>query len=99
MVVVTRGPIHIMALIEETRPMQISAPTMRPPRSPKMCLPATTATSIWPASCVDRRGVEKEGIERDVEDDDDRRPGQERARQAALRVVHFADDIGRGIPA
>ena len=42
MVIVTRGPIHIIALIEETSPMQISAPTMRPPTSPKMCLPAIT---------------------------------------------------------
>ena len=47
---VTRGPIHIMALTAETRPMQISAPTMRPPASPKICLPATSPTSIWPAS-------------------------------------------------
>ena len=31
MAMVTRGPIHIMALIDETRPTQISAPTMRPP--------------------------------------------------------------------
>ena len=49
MAMVTRGPIHIMALMEEMRPMQISAPTMRPPASPKMCLPAIRATSSWPA--------------------------------------------------
>ena len=48
---------------------------------------------------LDRRGVEEERVERDVEHDDDRRADQERARQAALRIVHFADDIGRGIPA
>ena len=48
--IVTRGPIHIMALTADTRPMQISAPTMRPPASPKICLPATRPTSIWPAS-------------------------------------------------
>src|SRR5713226_4698399 len=61
-VVVTRGPIHIMELI-------------------------------------DRRGVEKEGVQRDVQDDDDRGPDQEGARQAPLWVVHFANDVGRGIPA
>ena len=32
----TRGPIHIMALIDEIKPKQINAPTMRPPCSPKM---------------------------------------------------------------
>ena len=31
MTMITRGPIHIMALTVETRPMQIRAPTMRPP--------------------------------------------------------------------
>ena len=36
MVIITRGPIHIIALIEDTSPMQIIAPTMRPPISPKM---------------------------------------------------------------
>ena len=36
MVIMTRGPIHIIALIEEISPMQIMAPTMRPPSSPKM---------------------------------------------------------------
>ena len=36
MVIVTRGPIHIMAEIEEISPKQIMAPTMRPPNSPKM---------------------------------------------------------------
>ena len=45
---VTRGPIHVIALIDETSPTQISAPTRRPPHSPKMCLPAITATSICP---------------------------------------------------
>src|SRR3974390_3107499 len=40
----------------------------------------------------DRRGVEKQGVERDVEDDDDRCPDQQRARQAALRIVHLAGD-------
>ena len=48
--IVTLGPIHIMALMAETRPTQISAPTMRPPASPKICLPAISPTSIWPAS-------------------------------------------------
>ena len=46
---VTRGPIHIIALIAETNPMQMSAPTIRPPVSPKTCLPTTSATSTSPA--------------------------------------------------
>ena len=49
-VIITRGPIHIIALIEEISPTQIMAPTMRPPISPKMKLPETRATSSWPAS-------------------------------------------------
>ena len=36
MVIMTRGPIHIIALMEDTSPMQIIAPTMRPPISPKI---------------------------------------------------------------
>ncbi len=36
MVMVTRGPIHIIAEIEEISPIQIMPPTMRPPTSPKM---------------------------------------------------------------
>ena len=52
-VIVTRGPIHVMALMEDTSPRLISAPTMRPPIGPNTCLPATTATSSWPAnSCI-----------------------------------------------
>ena len=35
-VIITRGPIHIIALIEEINPKQIIPPTMRPPKSPKM---------------------------------------------------------------
>ncbi len=49
-VIITRGPIHIIALIEEISPMQIMAPTMRPPMSPKMKLPAMRATSSCPDS-------------------------------------------------
>ena len=52
-VMVTRGPIQVMALMDDTRPRQISAPTIRPPKLPKMCLPAIMATSSWPAiSCI-----------------------------------------------
>ena len=39
----------VCQLIEEMRPMQIKAPTMRPPTSPKMCCPAIKATSSCPA--------------------------------------------------
>src|SRR5256885_7211599 len=37
-----------LELIAETRPRQMIAPANRPPFSPKMCLPATNATSSWP---------------------------------------------------
>ena len=50
MVIITRGPIHIIAEIEEIRPMQIMPPTTRPPNSPKMWVPEIRATSRWPAS-------------------------------------------------
>ena len=43
----TLGPIHVIELIEEIRPRQITAPTMRPPVGPKICLPAINATSSW----------------------------------------------------
>ena len=74
-------------------------PTMRPPTSPKMWLPAITATSSWPASLLDRRRVEKHGVERDIEREHDQRAGEQRARQAALRVADLAGDVGRGVPA
>src|SRR5215210_4085174 len=35
-VIMTRGPIHIIALMEDTSPIQIIAPTPRPPISPNM---------------------------------------------------------------
>ena len=34
--IVTRGPIHIIALTVETRPIEINASTRRPPLAPKM---------------------------------------------------------------
>ena len=86
MAIVTRGPIHIMALIEDMRPMQISAPTMRPPASPKMCLPATSADVDLAGQLGDRRGVEEDGVERDVEQRSrSAHRDQHRERQVALR--------------
>ena len=57
--------------------MQISAPTMCPPVSPKMCSPAISATSSWPAILLDGRRVEEDGVKRDVEGDDDQRRGDD----------------------
>ncbi len=47
----------------------------------------------------DRRAVKKQRVQRHVQNDDDRRADQQGARHAALWIVHFAHDIGRGIPA
>ena len=80
MVMVTRGPIHVMALIEDTSPRQISAPTMRPPSSPNTCLPAMMATSSWPANSRIGVVMQKDGVEGDIEDDDDRGAEKQRAR-------------------
>ena len=50
---VTRGPIHVMALMDDINPRLINAPTIRPPSGPNTCLPAIDATSSWPAnSCI-----------------------------------------------
>ena len=46
--IVTRGPIHIIALTVETRPIEISASTRRPPPAPKILTPAICATLILP---------------------------------------------------
>ena len=42
-----------VSLIEDISPMQIMAPTMRPPNSPKMWVPEMRATSSCPASSPD----------------------------------------------
>ncbi len=48
MATVTRGPIHIMALTVETSPRQMNNAITFPPAAPKMCMPATSATSCLP---------------------------------------------------
>jgi len=51
-----------------------------------------------PGQPVDRRGVEKHRIQRDIQHQHDQRPRQHCAWQVLLRHMHLADDVGRGIP-
>ena len=51
-----------------------------------------------PGQLVDRRGVEKHGVQGDIQHENDQRPRQQRARQVLLRGMHLADDVGRSIP-
>src|ERR1043166_6966213 len=46
-----------------------------------------------------RRAHEKNGIEQNVSSDDDERSGQERARNIALGIFYFTDDVTRSVPA
>ena len=85
MVIITRGPIHIIALIEDTSPMQIMAPTMRPPMSPKMIAAGDAGDVELPGQLVDRRGVQEHRVERDIQHQHDQRSRQQRARQVLLR--------------
>src|SRR5262249_34899077 len=55
-VMVTRGPIHVMALMDDINPRLINAPTIRPPCGPNTCLPAIDATSR-------RRRLRRDGFE------------------------------------
>ena len=43
----TRGPIHVIELMAEIKPRQMTAPATRPPFAPKICLPAINAISSW----------------------------------------------------
>ena len=78
--------------------MQIMAPTMRPPMSPKMMAAGDAGNVELPGKLLDRRGVQEHRVQRHIEYQHDQRPRQQRARQVLLRRAHLADDVGGGVP-
>ena len=76
MVIVTRGPIHIIAEIEDTSPMQIIAATMRPADVAEDVAATDGGDVELAGELVDRGGVQEHRVQRDIDHEHDQRPRQ-----------------------
>jgi len=96
MVIMTRGPIHIIALMR-TRVRSDHGADDAAADFAEYAAAGDPRDIELPGQPVDRRGVEEHRIQRDIEHEHEQRPRQQRASSSAAACAS-RDDVGRGVP-